>query len=111
MEYRDVCAITDLPPETMKGFKCGDLDVLLANVAGQVYAVEGLCPHMSGYLARGRLEGETVICPVHGAKYSVKSGQLLKDIPWILKKLSKTAPRDLLVNQVRVDGGKIAIDI
>lgn len=111
MEYMNVCASIDLPPGPMKGVKCGDLDVLVANVAGQVYAVEGICPHMSGYLARGKLEGEIVRCPVHGASYSVKTGKLIRDIPWIMKKMSKTAPRDLGIYQVQIDDGKISIGL
>jgi nitrite reductase/ring-hydroxylating ferredoxin subunit len=50
--YKELCAGVDVPPGKMKGFKVGDLDVLVANVEGTFYAVEGTCPHMSGYRQR-----------------------------------------------------------
>jgi len=107
----DVCQTTDVPPGTMKGFKCGDLDVLVANVGGEFYAVEGVCPHMSGYLASGRLEGADVVCPVHGARYDLKTGKVSKDLPWLMKKLSKTQPRVLATHPVQVRAGKVPVGI
>ncbi len=107
--FTDVCKTADIPAGTMKGFKCGDLDVLVANVGGTLYAVEGICPHMSGYLARGRLEGADVVCPVHGARYDLRTGKVTKDVPWIMKKMSKTAPRDLATYPVRVENGTVSV--
>ena len=93
----------------MKGFKCGDKEVLVAQVEGQFYAVEGVCPHMSGYLAKGRLAGANVVCPVHGAEYDVRSGKLMKSVPWIMKRMSKTLPRDLESYPVEVEDGTVSI--
>jgi 3-phenylpropionate/trans-cinnamate dioxygenase ferredoxin subunit len=111
MDFTNVCTVGDIPPGTMKGFMCGDLDVLVANVDGELFAVEGLCPHMAGYLARGRLEGTNVVCPVHGAKYDMKTGKMTKDIPWIIKSLSKTRPRDLAAYPVRIVDGMVSVGI
>ena len=108
--YKELCAGVDVPPGTMKGFKVGDLDVLVANVEGTFYAVEGICPHMSGYLAKGRLEGTDVVCPVHGARYDMKTGKVTKDIPWIMKRMSKTQARELATYPVRVEGGTVSIE-
>jgi 3-phenylpropionate/trans-cinnamate dioxygenase ferredoxin subunit len=108
--FKELCAVGGVPPGTMKGFKVGDLDVLVANVEGTFYAVEGICPHMSGYLAKGRLEGSAVVCPVHGARYDMKTGKVTKDIPWIMKRMSKSQPRQLATYLVRVEGGTVSVE-
>jgi 3-phenylpropionate/trans-cinnamate dioxygenase ferredoxin subunit len=108
-KFTEVCKTTEIPAGTMKGFKVGDLEVLVANVEGNLYAVEGVCPHMSGYLARGKLEGTDVVCPVHGARYDVKTGKVTKDVPWLMKKLSKTQARALACYPVRVQDGKVSV--
>jgi nitrite reductase (NADH) small subunit len=44
---------------------------------GGVYAVQAACPHRGGPLADGLLGGTTLICPLHGWKFDLKTGQAL----------------------------------
>jgi len=44
---------------------------------GEVYAVQAECPHRGGPLADGLLGGATLICPLHGWKFDLKTGQAL----------------------------------
>jgi nitrite reductase/ring-hydroxylating ferredoxin subunit len=53
----------------------GDRVVALFNVAGEFFALDGVCPHQGGPLGQGILEGETVTCPWHGWQFNVCSGQ------------------------------------
>jgi len=48
--------------------------VAVALVGGQVYAMDGTCPHAGGPLAEGRLEGTTLSCPMHGWSFDVVTG-------------------------------------
>jgi nitrite reductase/ring-hydroxylating ferredoxin subunit len=41
---------------------------------GQLCAIENTCPHEGGQLAKGRIEGDEVVCPLHGYKFNVKTG-------------------------------------
>lgn len=50
------------------------LDVLVCNVDGRFYAVENRCSHAATKLAGGRLKGHSISCPLHGAKFDVRSG-------------------------------------
>ncbi|KAB8142259.1 nitrite reductase small subunit NirD [Chloroflexia bacterium SDU3-3] len=43
--------------------------------SGQVYAVDAVCPHRGGPLADGLVGGETVICPLHGWKFDLRTGE------------------------------------
>ncbi len=64
------------PPEagqTLAVEACGT-SVLVCNVGGELFAVENQCSHARVSLSEGRLiEGE-VECPVHGARFDVKTG-------------------------------------
>ena len=110
-EFTKVCKTEEVPSGTMKGFKCGEHDVLIAQLNGEFFAVEGICPHMSGYLAKGKLEGTEVVCPVHGARYDVKTGKIMKSIPWIMKRMSKSLPRDLVTYPVRVENEVVSVGV
>lgn len=46
---------------------------------GRYFAVDDACPHAGGSLAEGLVEGETLICPIHGFAYHVREGRGLDD--------------------------------
>ncbi len=39
-----------------------------------LYAIDGICMHQGGPLARGRVVDGTVICPWHGWQYDLATG-------------------------------------
>jgi len=41
---------------------------------GQLYAIQNICPHQGGQLSKGWLEGDEVVCPLHGYKFHLKTG-------------------------------------
>jgi nitrite reductase (NADH) small subunit len=41
---------------------------------GQLFAIDGICMHQGGPLAKGRLQDGTVTCPWHGWQYELASG-------------------------------------
>jgi nitrite reductase (NADH) small subunit len=43
----------------------------------EVFAVQAACPHRGGPLADGLLGGSTLICPLHGWKFDVSTGDAL----------------------------------
>ncbi len=46
---------------------------------GRLYALDNRCPHRAGPLADGIVGGGAVICPLHGWKFDLASGQCLND--------------------------------
>ncbi len=50
-------------------------EVGLINLDGKYYAISDICTHDSGPLMDGELEGECIICPRHGAKFNVITGE------------------------------------
>lgn len=44
---------------------------------GRVWATQALCPHRAGPLADGLMGGETIVCPLHGWKFNMATGEAL----------------------------------
>lgn len=44
-------------------------------VAGEYYALDGVCPHQGGPLGKGQLSGKIITCPWHGWQFDVASGE------------------------------------
>jgi len=49
--------------------------IALFHAAGQIHALDGVCPHQGGPLGKGLLTGCVVTCPWHGWQFDVRSGQ------------------------------------
>ena len=79
------CEVSDISEGKMLGVTVKGNYILIANVGGNFYAVDSVCPHLGGFLPIGKLEGNTIICPVHGAEYDVTTGKMLKDVPRMIK--------------------------
>lgn len=45
------------------------------NVDGVFHALDGICPHAGGPLAKGALAGNVVTCPWHGWQFDVTTGR------------------------------------
>lgn len=42
---------------------------------GKLFAVQNICPHRNVPLADGMMAGENVVCPGHGHRFDLQSGQ------------------------------------
>jgi 3-phenylpropionate/trans-cinnamate dioxygenase ferredoxin subunit len=94
-----VCRVSDLPDPGKAIVELGDSRVALFRVSGQFWATDDRCTHDGGQLIAGRLEGHTIICPRHGARFDVRTGEVL----------SPPASVDLAVYQVKVEGDEVLV--
>jgi nitrite reductase (NADH) small subunit len=46
---------------------------------GEVYALVNKCPHKAGPLSQGIVHGDSVTCPLHNWRISLRSGKALGD--------------------------------
>jgi 3-phenylpropionate/trans-cinnamate dioxygenase ferredoxin component len=74
--YR-VCKISDVPDPGMSVFEVEERFIVLIHMDGQFYALDDTCTHDGGPLGEGELEGFQIICPRHGARFDVRTGQAL----------------------------------
>jgi 3-phenylpropionate/trans-cinnamate dioxygenase ferredoxin subunit len=66
-----------IPPGDYATVEVDGVFVAIFNVAGEFLAVEDVCTHDGGGLAGGAVEGDQVICPRHGARFCLRTGQAL----------------------------------
>jgi 3-phenylpropionate/trans-cinnamate dioxygenase ferredoxin subunit len=74
-----VARIEECPPGKMKRIELGGRRILLANVAGEFFAVDDTCTHEDASLSTGCLHGGMVKCPLHGSRFSLKTGEPQED--------------------------------
>jgi uncharacterized protein YbjT (DUF2867 family)/nitrite reductase/ring-hydroxylating ferredoxin subunit len=53
-------------------------DAVVFNVGGTFCATQAKCTHRQGTLSKGKLDGSTVTCPLHGAQFNVCTGEVLR---------------------------------
>lgn len=74
-EYTRAAALSDVPTGTLKGVTVKMNPIVLANVDGDVYALEDQCSHQEYPLADGELDGGDVVCVYHGARFDACTGK------------------------------------
>lgn len=83
------CRVVDIDDTMIAVFAC----------EGDYYAILDMCTHDGGELASGEVENCEVICPRHGARFCIKSGEAL----------SAPAYEDVDTFPVRVDNGMVQV--
>ncbi len=73
-EWIKVATLEECPPGSLRPVMVGPVPVVLANVDGSIYAVQDQCSHEDLPLSDGELEGNTLVCSYHGARFDVTSG-------------------------------------
>ena len=66
-------------PGQLRAARIADVDVLLANVGGDVYAFRNACAVDGMPLDGGRLTGTVLVCPWHNCAYDARSGKRVDD--------------------------------
>ena len=75
--------------------------VALYRIGDSVYATDGMCTHAAGLLADGFLEDGEIECPLHQARFDIRTG----------KALCEPAIENLRTYPVKVQGGDVLIDL
>jgi len=52
-----------------------DARYAICNVDGELFAVNGTCPHRGGPLAQGALHGPIIVCPWHAWEFDCRTGK------------------------------------
>lgn len=72
-----VAAEGDIEPGTCHRVDVDDDMVAIYRIGDDYYAIEDRCTHDGEELASGAVEGCQVICPRHGARFNIKTGEAL----------------------------------
>ena len=67
---------SELPaPGEAKELQCQGKVICVANVGGNISAMDNVCLHRGGPLGQGTIEGDKLICPWHGWQFNVNTGE------------------------------------
>jgi nitrite reductase/ring-hydroxylating ferredoxin subunit len=96
-----VAKIGDVAPGEVIRVEAQGKRLALFNLDGSFYATDEICTHAYASLADGFILDDTVECPLHGAAFSIKTGEAL----------SAPATEPLKTYPVRLDGDDILVSI
>ena len=96
-----VAPASAVAPGQMKGVVAGGREIAVYNVENAWFATDNVCTHAFGCLTDGWLEGDVDECPLHGGRFSVKTGM----------GMGPPIPCDIQVYPVRVVNGQIEVGL
>ncbi len=99
--FAPVCSTEELPAGERMFLEVDDQSIVLLNYGGDYYAIADLCTHDDGPLGEGEIEDHEIICPRHGARFNIRTGEVL----------ALPAITDIPVYPTRVVDGMIEIGL
>jgi len=94
-----VCPAAQLPPGTHRVVDVDGARIAVFNLEGRYCAIEDLCTHDGGILTGGPVEGDQIVCPRHGARFCIRTGEVL----------APPAFEPIAIFPVRVNNGEIEV--
>ncbi len=98
-EFVEVCRVSEIPDPGKEVFEVEDRFIVVFHLDGQFYALDDRCTHDGGPLGHGDIEGFQIICPRHGARFDIKTGQAL----------TMPAVRATSSHEVKVEGDRLLV--
>ena len=83
-------------------WRVADVDgtqIVVFNLDGEYFAIEDVCTHDGGQLTGGHVEGDQIVCPRHGARFCIRTGEAL----------SAPAYEPTATFPVRVEDGEVQV--
>ncbi|MFN8660456.1 MAG: Rieske 2Fe-2S domain-containing protein [Thermomicrobiales bacterium] len=98
-DWTTVAALADLQEGQPHRVEADGAPVMLLRQGDQIRAIGATCPHLSGPLDEGAIDGDTVTCPWHGSVFCLTDGALVHG----------PAMMPVAAYEVRVENGQVAI--
>ena len=101
MSEHRVASLADLQQDVPTDADAGGTDIVLVRRGDTVHALAGKCPHRGVPMSKGIVDGDTIVCGVHRAAFSLATGELL----------SPPACESLARHAVRIDGDDVHVTL
>lgn len=99
--FFEIASVDELPNGERIFLEIGEHRLVVFNLAGHLYAIGDVCTHDDGPLGDGDLAGYEIICPRHGARFDVRTGEAV----------ALPAIHDAPAYPIQITNGKIEIGI
>jgi naphthalene 1,2-dioxygenase system ferredoxin subunit len=97
--WRVAVAVADVAVDAPAACSVGQHEIAVYLVDGVYYATSNICTHASALLTDGSIDGCEIECPLHNARFDVRTGKVL----------SSPAEIDLETFVTRVVGANIEV--
>lgn len=98
--FVEVCQFEDIRPSEPLIVEIEGVPIALCRIGNDVFALEDVCPHQAASFEGGEVEDGILVCPLHGWRADVRSGQSLE------------APSIKIQQyQCRVEDGKVYVKV
>lgn len=98
----------------LKEMTVADKDIMVLYSDGNYYITDAKCTHMGGRLAKGKLSGTIITCPLHGSQFDLKDGRVIKWTKWggFLGEIGKfiKKPENLKVYKVHIINSTVWVE-
>jgi 3-phenylpropionate/trans-cinnamate dioxygenase ferredoxin subunit len=100
-DFVRVCKSSDIPDPGKAVFEVEERFVVIFHLDGEFYALDDACTHDGGPLGEGTIDGFQIICPRHGARFDIRTGQAM----------TMPAVQSTPSHEVRIDGEDVLVRI
>ena len=101
LEFVALADVKELPPGERLFATIDDIQLIVFNLAGKLFAIGDVCSHDGNVLDDAPVEGREVVCPRHGARFDIQNG----------KAVSLPAVVDIPAYPVRVRENQIEVGV
>lgn len=95
-----VARVEEIPDRRGRAFEVGGRRIAVFNLGGRFYAIDDTCTHEEASLSEGPVMGEMAVCPRHGSRFHIPTGQV-KSLP---------AVHNVATYEVKVEDGVVYVD-
>ncbi len=100
-QYTAVAQVDDIPERQLVCFSVDGHEIVLCRVKDEFFCLENRCSHALSTFNEGRLRGYRLMCPLHGATFDVRDGQVC----------GPPAVRPIRSYAVRVEGDRLEVQL
>ena len=99
--FLEVLEESSLADNSMEIVKIDGRRIAVIKRFGKLFAIDNDCPHVGGYLGRGTLDGNNVVCPLHQWTFDIATGKSTKGL----------SDMRVAVHDVKAENGKIWVKL
>jgi len=98
-DWTTVAKAGELAPGEWRTVDADGTAIVVFNLEDEYYAIEDVCTHDGGQLTGGTVDGAEIVCPRHGARFCIRTGEAL----------AAPAYEPIAKFPVRVENGEIQV--
>jgi nitrite reductase/ring-hydroxylating ferredoxin subunit len=75
--FQPVLALAAVGTGRMRSCRFGEREVVVCHTREGVFTLDNVCTHAFARMSEGYLKGTRITCPLHGATFDVRTGEVL----------------------------------